>query len=54
MLYHINLATEFGPECISWTSFDDTGEHWTFGQPAVIGDTIYVRSHKELVKLRWK
>lgn len=53
MLYHIDLAAEFGPERISWTSIDDTGEHW-FGQPAVIGDTIYVRSQKELVKLRWK
>ncbi len=25
-------------------AIDGTGEHWTFGQPAVIGDTIYVRS----------
>ena len=54
MLYHIDLDAEFGPERISWTSIDNTGEHSTFGQPSVIGDTIYVRSQKELVKLRWK
>jgi outer membrane protein assembly factor BamB len=54
LLYRIDLAGDFSPERISWTSIDDTGEHWTFGQPAVIGDIIYVRSQKELVKLRWK
>jgi hypothetical protein len=54
MLYHIDQAAELGPERISWTSINDTGEHWTFGQLTVLGDTISVHSQKKLVKLRWK
>jgi hypothetical protein len=53
VLYRVDLSGKFSPERISWTSIDSKGEHWTFGEPAVTDDAVYVRSQRDLVRLKW-
>lgn len=50
VLYIINHTKPFSPQAISWKSIDPTGNAWTFGEPAVDGSSIYVRSQRELLK----
>ncbi len=51
VLYIIDLSVPFGPDALSWKSIEETGQSWTFGEPAIDDTFIYIRSQRELVKL---
>ena len=53
MLYRIDLRGEFGEERVSWAPISDVLGSWCFGEPAVAGESVYLRSQRELVRLRW-
>ncbi len=50
MLYIIDLAKPFSPDALTWKSINESGDSWTFGEPAIDDSHIYIRSQRELVK----
>lgn len=52
LLYLIDTNVPFSPAAISWRSIETQGQSWTFGEPAVDDEAIYVRSQRELVRMR--
>jgi len=51
MLYIIDLTKPFSPDALAWKSINESGDSWTFGEPAIDDSHIYIRSQRELVKL---
>lgn len=56
LMYLIDTNIPFGPEALGWLSIDPKGNSWTYGSPAIDDRGIYVRSQRELIRLRihWK
>lgn len=54
VLYRIDLTGEFSPDRVSWTAINAKNQVWSFGEPAIDDDGIYVRTQSELVRLRWE
>jgi len=52
LLYLIDTTVPFSPRAISWRSIELSARSWTFGAPAIDDSHIYIRSQRELVKLR--
>ncbi|MCA9194343.1 MAG: PQQ-binding-like beta-propeller repeat protein [Planctomycetales bacterium] len=52
VLYIIDTSQPFSPQAISWQSIETVAQSWTFGEPAIDEAHIYIRSQRELVKLR--
>lgn len=50
LLYIIGLDLPFSPASIECRSIDREGSAWTYGEPGVGSDHLYVRSQKELPK----
>lgn len=52
LLYIIDTEKPFSPDAITWQSIETSGQSWTFGEPAVEEAAIYIRSQRELVKIK--
>ncbi len=52
VLYVIDTKKPFTPEAFTWKSSDPIGQTWTFGEPALDSTHIYIRSQRDLVKLK--
>ena len=52
LLYVIDKTSPFSPDAISWSSIEESAQSWTFGEPAIDESHLYIRSQRELVKLR--
>lgn len=52
VIYVIDLTKEFSPESIETLTIDPIGEAWTFGKMAYDGQHLYIRSQKNLLKVK--
>jgi len=53
-IYIIDLTKDFGPEALGTVTIDDVGEAWTFGKMAYSDSHLYIRSQKDLFKVKIK
>lgn len=52
VIYIIDLTKEFSPDSIETITIDPVGEAWTFGKMAYDGSHLYIRSQKNLFKVK--
>ena len=52
VIYIIDLTKEFTPESIETVTIDSVGEAWTFGKMAFNDGHLYIRSQKDLFKVK--
>lgn len=52
VIYIIDLSKEFSPASIETVSIDPIGEAWTFGKMAYSGGYLFIRSQKDLFKIK--
>ena len=53
-IYIIDLTKEFTPESLETVTIDPVGEAWTFGKMAYDEGHLYIRSQKDLFKVKIK
>ena len=51
VLYIIDASRSFSPQALTWRSIETSAQSWTFGEPAVAKDRVFIRSQRELVSL---
>ena len=54
VIYIIDLSKPFSPDSIETVTIDPVGEAWTYGKMAYADGHIYLRSQKDLFKLKLK
>ncbi|MCM8530996.1 MAG: hypothetical protein NE330_07545, partial [Lentisphaeraceae bacterium] len=52
VIYKIDLNGDFTPDKITSMTIDEVGEAWTFGKMAYQDGYLYVRSQKNLFKIK--
>ena len=54
VIYIIDLEKDFSPESVETVTIDPVGEAWTFGKMAYSEGLLYIRSQKDLFKVKIK